>query len=87
MRDLVGTVWIDEADRSLVRGDGHFLNEFKVMGGIAVDIRKGTSFSFRLKKITINEAWLPEQIVDADAGHMRALLVRGVYGWVSRGCE
>jgi hypothetical protein len=77
VRDLVGTVWIDEADRTLVRAEGHFLNDFKVYGGLALDIRKGTSFSFRTKKIN-GEAWLPEQI-DAD-GHVRALLLVGFTG-------
>jgi hypothetical protein len=71
VHDLVGTIWIDEADRTMVRAEGHFLNDFKVLGGLAIDIRKGTSFSFRSQKIN-DEAWLPEQI-DAD-GHLRALL-------------
>ncbi len=77
VRDLVGTIWIDEADRTMVRAEGHFLNDFKVLGGLAIDIRKGTNFSFRTKKIN-NEAWLPEQI-DAD-GHVRALLFVGFTG-------
>jgi hypothetical protein len=71
VRDLVGTVWIDEADRTMVRAEGHFLDDFKLLGGLAVDVRKGTNFSFRSKKIN-GEAWLPEQI-DGD-GHVRALL-------------
>ena len=77
VRDLVGTVWIDEADRTLVRAEGHFLNDFKVLGGLALDIRKGTNFSFRTRKIN-GEAWLPDQI-DAD-GHVRALLFAGFTG-------
>ncbi len=77
VRDLVGTVWIDEADRIMTRADGHFLSDFKVGGGLVVDIRKGTSFSVRAKKIN-GEAWLPEQ-VDAD-GHLRALLFVGFTG-------
>jgi hypothetical protein len=71
VRDLVGTVWIDEADRTMTRADGHFLNDFKIGGGLVVDIRKGTNFSMREQKVN-GEAWLPEQI-DAD-GHLRALL-------------
>jgi hypothetical protein len=55
----------------MVRAEGHFVNDFKVMGGLAVDVRKGTHFSFNTKKIN-DEAWLPEQI-DAE-GHVRALL-------------
>lgn len=77
VRDLVGTVWIDEADRTMTRADGHFLNDFKVGGGLVLDIRKGTNFSMRVQKIN-GEAWLPEQI-DAD-GHLRALLFVGFTG-------
>jgi hypothetical protein len=77
VRDLVGTVWIDEADRTMVRAKGHFLNDFKVMGGLAISIRKDTSFSFHSKKIN-NEVWLPEQI-DGD-GHFRAMLFIGFTG-------
>jgi len=77
VRDLVGTVWIDEADRTMTRADGHFLNDFKVGGGLVLDIRKGTNFSVREQKIN-GEAWLPEKI-DAD-GHLRALLFVGFTG-------
>jgi hypothetical protein len=77
VRDLVGTVWIDEADRMMVRADGRFLNDFKLLGGLAIDIRKGTNFSFRSKKIN-GEAWLPEQI-DGE-GHARVLLVESFTG-------
>lgn len=77
VRNLVGTVWIDEADRTMTRADGHFLNDFKVGGGLVLDIRKGTNFSVREQKIN-GEAWLPDQI-DAE-GHLRALLFVGFTG-------
>jgi hypothetical protein len=77
VRDLVGTVWIDEQDRVLVRGEGHFLNDFKLLGGLGLNIHKGFSFSFRASKIN-NEVWLPAAI-DA-AGSARYLLFVSING-------
>ncbi|HZL28155.1 MAG TPA: hypothetical protein VFC39_16660 [Acidobacteriaceae bacterium] len=77
VRDLVGTVWIDEADRTMTRADGHFLNDFKIGGGLVLDIRKGTHFSMSEQKVN-GEAWLLDRI-DAD-GHLRALLFVGFTG-------
>lgn len=77
VRDLVGTVWIDEADRTMTRADGHFLNDFKIGGGLVLDIRKGTRFSMSEQKVN-GEAWLLDRI-DAD-GHLRALLLVGFTG-------
>jgi hypothetical protein len=77
VRDLVGTVWIDEQDRVLVRGEGHFLNDFKLLGGLGLNIHKGFSFSFRASKIN-NEVWLPAAI-DA-TGSARYLLFVSVNG-------
>jgi hypothetical protein len=77
VRDLVGTVWIDEQDRVLVRGEGHFLNDFKLLGGLGLNIHKGFSFSFRASKIN-NEVWLPAA-VDA-AGSARYLLFVSING-------
>ncbi len=76
-RDLVGTVWIDERDRVLVRGQGHFLKDFKVGGGLLLDIHKGLSFDFRSTKIN-NEVWLPAS-VDAQ-GSARILLFGKING-------
>ncbi len=33
IRDLVGTAWVDEQDKVLVKVQGHFLNNFKIGGG------------------------------------------------------
>ena len=71
VRDLQGTAWIDERDRMLVRVEGHFVDTFKVGGGLLVDIKKDTSFSFEQTKIN-DEVWLPARI-DAQ-GSLRALL-------------
>ena len=77
MRDLVGTVWIDEADHVLVRGQGHFLNDFKIGGGLVANVHKGTYFNFDTTHV--NEGvWLPATI-DAQ-GSMRLLLFVGFDG-------
>jgi len=61
VRDIVGTVWIDEQDRVLVRGEGHFLNDFKIGAGLVLNVHKGLSFDFRTTKIN-GEVWLPASI-------------------------
>jgi hypothetical protein len=71
VRDLVGTVWVDEEDRMLVKAEGHFVNSFKIGAGLVVNIQKGTSFAMQMKKVN-GEVWLPE--VMSGHGAMRALL-------------
>jgi len=76
-RDLVGTVWIDEKDRTLVQVQGHFLNDFKVGGGLLADIRKGSSFHGSWAKIN-DEVWLPVKF--GGEGKIRVLLFAGFSG-------
>ena len=52
IRDLVGTAWIDEHEHFLVQAQGHFLNDFKIGGGLLADIKKGTSFAMEQLKYT-----------------------------------
>ena len=61
MRDVVGTLAVDEADRVLVQGEGRFLNDFKLGGGLLADIHKGASFAFQAKHIA-DGVWLPETV-------------------------
>ncbi len=72
IRDMAGTAWIDETDKVLAKGEGHFVNSFKIGGGLVVNIQKGTSFSFEQRKIN-DEVWLPAVI--EGRGAARALLV------------
>jgi hypothetical protein len=83
VRDLVGTAWVDEQDRVLVKAQGHFLNTFKIGGGLVADIQKGTSFSMEQRKVN-DEVWLPA--VFEGQGQARALLVFSFNGNV-RGVE
>jgi hypothetical protein len=76
-RVLVGTAWIDEQDHVLVRGQGHFLHDFKVGAGIVLNIHQGLSFDFTATHITDN-IWLPATI-DAQ-GSGRFLLFDGING-------
>jgi hypothetical protein len=77
IRDMVGTAWMDEQDKVLVKAQGHFVNNFKIGGGMVVNIQKGTSFSMEQRKIN-DEVWLPETI--EAQGSFRALLFIGFNG-------
>jgi hypothetical protein len=79
IRDLQGTAWIDERDKVLVKAEGHFLNNFKVGGGLLVNIQKGTSFRAEWKKVN-DEVWLPAS--QDGQGSLRALLFLGFNGKV-----
>ena len=61
IRDMAGTAWLDEQDQMLVRAEGHFVDTFKVGGGLVADIRKGTRFSMQMTKVN-GEVWLPAMI-------------------------
>ena len=71
IRDMVGTAWMDEEDKVLVKGQGHFVNNFKVGAGLVVNIQKGTNFLMEQRKVN-DEVWLPATI-EAQGG-FRALL-------------
>jgi hypothetical protein len=61
IRDLSGTLWIDEQDRSITRVEGRFARPFKIGGGLLMSIKKDTNFS--MEQIKINqEVWLPSKI-------------------------
>jgi len=71
IRDLAGTVWIDEEDRTIARLEGHFLNTFKIGGGMVVNVKQGTNFRFEQRKIN-GEVWLP--VRGEGEGSVRALV-------------
>jgi hypothetical protein len=77
IRDLVGTIWIDEQDKVLVHAEGHFLNDFKIAGGLVADVKRGSSFAATFAKVN-NEVWLPADF--AGQGKVRILLVTGFNG-------
>jgi hypothetical protein len=79
VKDLMGTVWIDEQDRVLVKAQGHFVNNFKIGGGLVVNIQKGTNFVAEWRKVN-DEVWLPAGV--EGQGSARALLFFGLNGRV-----
>jgi hypothetical protein len=79
VRDMMGTVWVDEEDRVLVKAEGHFVNNFKIGGGLVANIQKGTNFSMEQRKVN-GEVWLPARF--AGEGSARALLFLGFNGHI-----
>jgi hypothetical protein len=77
IRDMVGTAWMDEKDQVLVKGQGHFVNNFKVGAGLVVNIQKGTNFLMEQRKVN-DEVWLPATM--EGQGSFRALLFVGFNG-------
>jgi hypothetical protein len=71
IRDLVGTIWIDEQDQAIARIEGHFVDNFKVGGGLLVNIQKGLTFSLEQTRVN-DEVWLPARV--EGHGSARALL-------------
>jgi hypothetical protein len=71
IRDLKGTIWVDEEDRSISRLEGRFLRPFKIGGGLVVNIKQDTSFAMEQRKIN-DEVWLPARV--DGKGAARALL-------------
>ncbi len=71
IRDLAGTIWVDEEDRSISRIEGRFLRPFKIGGGLVVNIKQDTSFAMEQRKIN-DEVWLPARV--DGKGAARAML-------------
>ena len=77
VKELAGTLWVDEDDKVVARFDGHFVHPFKLGGGLLVNISQGTHFSFLSHKIN-GEVWLPDSITGN--GHVRAFLLFAAEG-------
>jgi hypothetical protein len=72
-----GIVCIDEQDKFIQHAEGHFIDNFKLGGGLLADISKGTSFAGTFVKIN-HEVWLPDHF--EAHGHIRYLLFFSVNG-------
>ncbi len=71
IRDLAGTIWVDEEDRSISRIEGRFMHAFKIGGGLLVNIKQDTSFAWEQRKVN-GEVWLPARV--DGRGSARAML-------------
>ncbi len=54
---LAGTVWVNEADKQIVRLEARLLDNVSV-GAFIASIKKGTAFEFEQKRIN-DEVWMP----------------------------
>lgn len=72
MRDVVGTLWMDQQDKVLVALDGHFVKDFKIGAGLVANIHQGTTFRMRQAKVD-DAVWLPAAV--SGKGSVRFLLL------------
>lgn len=79
VREMAGTVWVDEQDAALARVEGRFVRAFKIGGGLIADVKKDTSFAFQQTKIN-GEIWLPAHL--QAQGAIRALILFSFSGHV-----
>ncbi len=55
---LAGTVWVDPADRHVMRLEAHFAEGFKMGGGLVASIKPGSAFVFEQARMP-DGVWLP----------------------------
>lgn len=77
MRHLAGTLWIDERDSAILRLNGVLQQNFRVAGGLLVNIKKGSWFDLTQTRVN-SEIWFPKvSLVHVDG---RFLLIKGFHG-------
>jgi hypothetical protein len=77
LRQLAGTLWIDERDDAILRVNGTLQQNFHVGGGLLVNIKKG-SWADYTGALVNGEIWFPSRMtVHADG---RFLLFKGFNG-------
>jgi hypothetical protein len=77
MRQLAGTLWVDERDEAILRLNGSLQQNFHVGGGLLVNIKKGSWFDFTEAPVN-GEIWFPAQFSAHVDG--RFLLLKGFNG-------
>jgi len=58
MQKFAGAVWVDAADRQVVRLEARLIDSYKVGGGMLASIKPGAAFVLEQDRIN-NEIWLP----------------------------
>ena len=79
LRDVAGTLWFDEREHALARAEGHFVNDFKIGGGLLADVHKGATFYEEWTPVN-GEVWLPASA--GGRGSARVALFFNHYGVV-----
>jgi hypothetical protein len=74
-KNIQGTIWIDEADRTVAHVDVTFNDNFHVAGGLVANLEKGSNF--HLDQAPVNgEIWLPTGAEGTVS--LRLFLVKGI---------
>ena len=60
MQKVAGTLWVDAADRQVVRFEARLLESYKVGGGLLASIKPGATIILEQTRVN-NEIWLPSQ--------------------------
>jgi hypothetical protein len=58
LHTLAGVLWVDEKAHTVVRAEAYFVGDFRVLGGLAANLQKGTSIILE-QAFMNNEVWLP----------------------------
>lgn len=74
-KKLQGTVWIDEADRQVAHLEVSFNDNFRLAGGLVVNIQKGSNLRFDQAPVN-GEIWFPTGVEGTFA--VRLFLVKGI---------
>lgn len=75
LKKLQRRIWIDEADRQVVRLEAVFNDNFHIAGGLVANIQKGSRFNFDQAPVN-GEIWLPS---GGEVNmQMRLMLVKGI---------
>ena len=61
LHKLVGTLWVDDQARQVVRLEAHLSDSYKLAGGLLASIRKGSSLVMEQSQ-THDEVWLPSYV-------------------------
>ncbi len=80
VREMAGTLWVDEQDKAIQHLEGRFVNPYKVAGGMVMNVSQGTSFKITNVRLN-NEVWLPQSF--EAHGHARVLLFLNLDGDIS----
>lgn len=74
VQKLVGTAWVDDQAKEIVKLEAHFGESMKIGGGVLASIHEGSAFVFE-QTLVNQEVWLPSYV----EFHLRArLLFKGV---------
>ena len=77
MKKLTGQVWLDEKDAALLRMQGTLAENFRVAGGLLVNVKAGSWFDLTTEQIN-GEIWFPQLLKAHVDG--RILLFKGFNG-------